>query len=155
MAEQIVLAVHMEAEGRTRLYSGGFCSTDQLAGPISTVLRRNRLHYNSIFVSIAVYSVSENPHDNRAPAYQAFGPPVVLHGSVANEITIACSMDFQNAISNRHNPRDVFRDLRDKSPDEIEAHLLALLRKRPSTTWAEARIYRVLTADDVLDDRYR
>jgi len=145
----------MEAEGRARLYNGGFRSSDQMEGPISNALRKAGLHYSSVFTSIAVYSPSENPHDKNTPAYRAFGPPVILRESVLADIVIACSVDFQNAVSNRRNPREVFLDLRNKPPEEIRQLLLAIMNKRPSYTWTEARIYRLLTLDDVLEDRYR
>ena len=95
MAGQVKLAVHMDAKGRGNLYNRGFRSTDQLAGPVENALRRGKLPYKSTFVCIAVYSISEDPHDLRSPAYQAFGPPVILKPSIASELTIACSMDFQ------------------------------------------------------------
>jgi hypothetical protein len=126
-----------------------------MIGPISTTLRRNGLHYEETFVSIAVYHEEEDPHDSRQPAYRAFGPPVILKPAILHEIAIACSRDFQNAVSNRLKIKEVFRDLRRRSPSEIEASLYDLLRRRPSETWSEARIYRLLLPDDVQEDRYR
>jgi hypothetical protein len=160
MAGQIVLAVHMNANDRDKLYDKGFRSSDQMAGPVESTLRRANLPYSSTFVCIAVYSASEDPHDVGSRAFQCLGPPVILRPSIASEIAIACSMDFQNAVSksNRHDPKKVFRDLRHlrhKPVDEIEQQILALLSKRPSYTWSEARIHRLLVPDDILEDRYR
>lgn len=145
----------MEAEGRADLYSRGFHSNDQMSGPISTALKRRGLHYNSLFVCIAVYSGFEDPHDERGPAYKAFGPPVILKESVFGELKIACAMDFQNAISNRRDVAKVFRNLIGKSPAEIQEELRHLISLRPSNTWTEARIYRELVPADISKDRYK
>jgi hypothetical protein len=155
MPDVFKLAVHMEDDGRDQLYRFGFRSTDLMAGPVSTALLRSGLPYQEPFVCIAVYGASENPHDERAPAYRAFGPPVILKPSLINEIKIACCMDFQNAVSNHRNIHKVFRDLRDKTSNEIEKELLFLLSQRPPETWAEARMFDFLTPKDVAEDAYK
>ncbi len=122
-----------------------------------TALSRNKLPYSPVFACITVYSASENPHDIGSQAFNALGPPVILNPSIMSELSVGCSMDFQNAISrsNGHEAKKVFRDLRGKSPDKIEQELLTLIKKRPSYTWSEARIYRLLIEGDVLENRYR
>jgi hypothetical protein len=152
---RIQLAVHMDADGRRWLYSSGFRSSDQMAGPIASKLAQFGLPYSPAFVSIAVYSNSENPHDPRTPAFRALGPPVILKPFLLATIEIACAMDFQNAVSNRHDPRKVFRDLRNQPIEKIEECLLELIRMRPSYTWSEARKPSILLASEALEDRYK
>ena len=153
------LAAHMDDSGREYLYSEGFASSDLMAGLIADVLRRNGLHYEEPFVCITIYGEGEDPHDERQPAFRAFGPPVILKPELLGEITIACAIDFQNAVSrNKRNPEQIkklFRDLRNPLAGAAQTELLELLRKRPSETWAEARIYRRLFPGDIEEDRYR
>jgi hypothetical protein len=112
------LEARMDDSGREYLYGEGFASSDIMAGLISDVLRRNGLHYEEPFVCFAIYGDDEDPHNERQPAFQAFGPPVILKPELLGKITITCATDFQNAISrNQRNPGQIKKLFREANID--------------------------------------
>jgi len=151
---RIILAVHMSANGRSRLYGEGFNSTDNMPGPVEAALKEVGIKYREPFTCIAIYSADEDPHDSRLPAW-CWGPPVILKSEVLAKLEVACAGDIQNGASGRDIEKisRTFRNLL-YVPNK-EGALLELLTMRPERSWTEARMFDLLRGEDVAEDRYK
>jgi hypothetical protein len=151
--ECIILATHMDPSGRAALYSTGFFSTDREESKVRTAFKLAGVPYLKPFASVAVYFAHEDPHDPKHR--EGFNPPVILKPHVLDRLVIAGTDDIQN-IAGWSDPDRIKAALRDlRSLSEKEAALVELLRRRNNETSIEARIFGLLSEEDVAEDRHR
>jgi hypothetical protein len=127
----------------------GHISGETNPGPgyVASRLRAMRMPYERLYLPVFVFegALPEALSDVHTGVW---GPGFYLNpDTVIPDLEIVCRWDIQNAATN-NKPRDWFKDLRGMTVADKTRCLREAARRTPS--YAEARMFRVLRAEDFL-----
>jgi hypothetical protein len=165
---EILLVVHLEeAELETFKRTGKFCCRPERQAPLIREFCQRRQHfaYTHPFVSIAVYESNESPCESPATTFGDSGElrknqyVILRPEKVVDDIEVVAMDDLLNladAMARRWKRNEPYgsllnqiRDLRNITFEQRLESLKWATRNKNVAHWAEARLNRCLTLDDV------
>lgn len=135
---------------------------DQYIPSIKKFLEALGVGYTTPFVCFSLLPDSADLSDSTT-SLAAFGnTPLVLRPEIADEVMLACTRDLQTTASNGWRNRrgnrvtDTYRrmilDLSQVTNEQRREHLQRLSHQFAPNSYAEVRIYRGITWDDILEE---
>ena len=120
----------------------GYWSHDDFPDKVAQLCHEFSLPYSARFVSIAVFSGTDEVHQAALNTMKAYGTPVLLKSdAVLPLITIVCSDDIQNVAVYRRGHEVLLEDLSGESPLYKAKMLGDAVTKKSNASYAEARIF--------------
>ena len=144
--------------------SSGYTKTDadQYIPSLKGFLGSLSLDYVRHFVCFSVLPNSADPNEFTTHVACFGDTPLVLRPEIAVEVMLTCSADLQTTAYNGwkrrrgkrilETYRRMIRDLSRATDEQKREHLRSLSQEFSQNSYAEARIYRAITWDDVEDD---
>lgn len=169
---KILLVVHLEeAELEEFRRTGKFCCSPERPASLIREFCQRKQHfaYTDPFVSIAVYESNESPCESPATTFGDSGELrknryiILRPEKVVDDIDVVAIDDLLNladAMAGRWKRNEPYgsllnqiRDLRDMTFEQRLESLRWATRNKNVARWAEARLYRCLTVEDVQESK--
>jgi hypothetical protein len=141
----------------------GYSKTDgsQYVPSIKKFLEALGIGYTNPFVCFSAVPDSCDPNDSTTFLAHFGNTPLMLRPEIADEVMLACTNDLQttayNGWKNRSGDRvsdtyrRMIRDLRQATNEQRREHLSSLSHQFASNSYAEVRIYRAITWNDIVE----